>query len=213
MSAETACAEARNKLKKVVEVYTKLSGSKKAAIDGFIRVRDDASKEAKEDFIARMRDKGHIADIEFAHGGARGHADLRDLEIGDGEIRLRCTMDGIARGADAKKVKTEGRSQASHSGGEKSYTGNALLSSIARVAAAPFRIVDEFDVFQDEKTRADTLKSLLRDAQQVLPGAAPDGGGALAQYILLTPHDISSVVKPSEHVKVHRLPDPRPEGR
>ena len=127
----------------------------------------------------------------------------------EGEIRLKCKMDGYARGADLSSVAKDGQSQASFSGGEKSYTGNALLSSIAKVAAAPFRIVDEFDVFQDEITRAKTLRALIADAQVLLPGAAQDGGGMLAQYILLTPHDISSVVVPSEHIKVHRLADPQ----
>ena len=65
------------------------------------------------------------------------------------------------------------------------------------------------DVFQDETTRKTTLQALIDDAQVLLPGSAQDGGGTLAQYILLTPHDISSVVVPGDHIKVHRLADPQ----
>jgi chromosome segregation ATPase len=209
LRAETEAASARKSAEDVAGLLDKLRRAKATSIKQFKSMRDDAARVAKEDFIQRMRDKGHAAQIDFEHGGPKGHKDLRDLGEEEGEIRLKCKMDGYARGADIASVAKDGLSQASFSGGEKSYTGNALLSSIAKVAAAPFRIVDEFDVFQDETTRKKTLQALIDDAQVLLPGSAQDGGGTLAQYILLTPHDISSVVVPGEHIKVHRLADPQ----
>lgn len=101
-----------------------------------------------------------------------------------------------------------GQSVGMLSGGEKSYTSAILLSAIAKVANPPFRLIDEFDVYQDEETRRKTMTMILADAK-----AVPDSDGLRMQYILLTPHDVSSAVPLNEDwLTVHRMKDPRREG-
>lgn len=73
------------------------------------------------------------------------------------------------------------------SGGEKSFASLILLSAIAQVAEPAFRIIDEFDVFQDEATRKLSITFLLEDARR-LAGAETEP----PQFILLTPLDVSA---------------------
>ena len=89
------------------------------------------------------------------------------------------------------------------SGGEKSLTLLVLLSAIAKVSNSPFRIIDEFDVFQDEQTRKMSIKYLLEDAAEL------GDDGTRTQFMLLTPHDLSSMVTDaSKNVKVFKLAKP-----
>lgn len=89
------------------------------------------------------------------------------------------------------------------SGGEKSLTLLVLLSAIARVSKPPFRIIDEFDVFQDEQTRKLSIKYLLADAAEL------GEDGTMTQFVLLTPHDLSAMVSSAtKDVRVFRLAKP-----
>ena len=173
----------------------------------FYQFREDCCASVREEFVTRMRNQGHLAELKFVFGGTRG--ELADLDTDKGEIRIKTLMDGIARGKTPLDLPDEGRSFASASGGEKSWAANSLVASIAKEGTQPFRIIDEFDVFQDEQTRQKTLRMLVADASEGLAGAAAEGGGTKMQYILLTPHDISSaVVAPNKNVTIHRLSKP-----
>lgn len=89
------------------------------------------------------------------------------------------------------------------------------MAAIAGVCSVPFRIIDEFDVFQvcrchcrnvvesppastyfawgvvqDENNRKFSMDTLTELAKE------PDAQGRYAQYMLLTPHDISAAIVP-----------------
>jgi hypothetical protein len=178
---------------------------------------------------------GHRGKVEFLHAEAllkrsNGSADVKQDE---GELRVLVAADmgqrfasqrplrdselaasqaggGAATQAhaahDDQALASMMQDSASLSGGEKSVSTLALLSAIAAMCALPFRAIDEFDVFQDEKNRKRSLERLLRE------GSGYNQDGRYAQYILLTPHDISSAVdlrepKIRDLVKTFKLPD------
>jgi len=90
------------------------------------------------------------------------------------------------------------------SGGERSSCGLILLSAIARVAGNPCRMLDEFDVFQDDKSRKLSMDMLIEDAK-----VASQSTHSLPQYILLTPHEVASAVGANKDIiKIHRLKNP-----
>ena len=66
------------------------------------------------------------------------------------------------------------------SGGEKSVSTLTLLSSIAKYAALPLRAIDEFDVFQDEANRKESIKALYHQSSEA------NEDGRCPQFILLT---------------------------
>jgi hypothetical protein len=158
-------------------------------------------------FKQRMHAKGHAAELEFRHGGGtkgHSHPDASHLQPDEGEIHVHVITDATARGQTALSAKEHGLSAGALSGGEKSITSLILLAAIADAADPPFRIVDEFDVYQDETSRKASMKALQEDA--LVKGA----DGLFRQHILLTPHDVSSAVKlGSEDVKVFKMSDPK----
>jgi chromosome segregation ATPase len=68
-------------------------------------------------------------------------------------------------------------------------TSLILLSAISSVSNPPFRVIDEFDVYQDEGTRKKSLQYIMEDA------ARKGEDGMLTQFVLLTPHDVSQLGK------------------
>jgi len=168
-------------------------------VNGFKALRDECIKDVSLDFTDRMKAKGHMTSIDFKHGGKSGDYEGEENE---GIIEIKTIMDAMQRGEVDKDPRKKGRSAGSYSGGEKSFTGNCLLSSIAKAAKPPFRCVDEFDVYQDETKRRQMLMSLVQDAKE------KDADGYYTQHILLTPHDISASVAPSETLVILRLADP-----
>ena len=127
----------------------------------------------------------------------------------DGELVVRMLPDAAQRhGADAltqadsqddsasassggnKKAEALMQDVRSLSGGEKSTSGLILLAAIARLAPYPFQVMDEFDVFQDEASRRKSMEMLLQFAQMPLHDCRH------RQYIMVTPHDISSSTNP-----------------
>jgi len=184
---------------------------------------------------------GHRGKVEFLHaeGLAKRSSGAGDFTQDEGELRVLVAADMSQRFASQRPLRDSElaasqagggaatqahaahddqalagmmQDSASLSGGEKSVSTLALLSAIAAMCALPFRAIDEFDVFQDEKNRKRSLERLLRE------GAGYNEDGRYAQYILLTPHDISSAVdlrKPEirDLVKTFKLPDAkRAEG-
>jgi hypothetical protein len=152
-----------------------------------------------------MRQKGHEAVVEFRHGGQKGHASLRDtLETDQGEIHVSVITDALSRGLKGLDPRKEGLGVQALSGGEKSSTNVILLAAVSDVADPPFRIVDEFDVYQDETSRKASIKALVDDA------LTPNTDGTLRQHILLTPLDVSSAVKITDpNIRVFKMPDPK----
>lgn len=83
------------------------------------------------------------------------------------------------------------------SGGERSFSTLCFTLSLHEMTEAPFRAMDEFDVFMDAVSRKISLDTLVDFA--LVQGS---------QWILITPHDIS-MVKNGERIKKQQMAAPR----
>uniref|UniRef100_T1J0A2 Structural maintenance of chromosomes protein 6 n=1 Tax=Strigamia maritima TaxID=126957 RepID=T1J0A2_STRMM len=87
------------------------------------------------------------------------------------------------------------------SGGERSFSTISFILAIWDAMEAPFRILDEFDVFMDMVTRRVSLNMLLESAVSK----------TTCQYCFLTPLEIPSHEKEKfdlNRIKVFKMPDP-----
>ncbi|XP_066397226.1 structural maintenance of chromosomes protein 6B-like [Miscanthus floridulus] len=83
------------------------------------------------------------------------------------------------------------------SGGERSFSTLCFTLSLHGMTEAPFRAMDEFDVFMDAVSRKISLDTLVEFA--VEQGS---------QWIFITPHDIS-MVKAGDRIKKQQMAAPR----
>ncbi|RWW85385.1 hypothetical protein BHE74_00005919 [Ensete ventricosum] len=81
--------------------------------------------------------------------------------------------------------------------GERSFSTLCFALALHEMTEAPFRAMDEFDVFMDAVSRKMSLETLVDFA--VTQGS---------QWIFITPHDIS-MVKPGERVRKQQIAAPR----
>ncbi|VAI30771.1 unnamed protein product [Triticum turgidum subsp. durum] len=82
-------------------------------------------------------------------------------------------------------------------GGERSFSTLCFTLALHGMTEAPFRAMDEFDVFMDAVSRKISLDTLVDFA--VAQGS---------QWVFITPHDIS-MVKPGDRVKKQQMAAPR----
>ncbi|KAL3521410.1 hypothetical protein ACH5RR_019559 [Cinchona calisaya] len=83
------------------------------------------------------------------------------------------------------------------SGGERSFSTLCFALALHEMTEAPFRAMDEFDVFMDAVSRKISLDTLVDFA--LVQGS---------QWIFITPHDIS-MVKQDERIKKQQMAAPR----
>ncbi|KAF0912252.1 hypothetical protein E2562_013204 [Oryza meyeriana var. granulata] len=83
------------------------------------------------------------------------------------------------------------------SGGERSFSTLCFTLALHGMTEAPFRAMDEFDVFMDAVSRKISLDTLVDFA--VSQGS---------QWIFITPHDIS-MVQPGDRIKKQQMAAPR----
>lgn len=83
------------------------------------------------------------------------------------------------------------------SGGERSFSTLCFALALHEMTEAPFRAMDEFDVFMDAVSRKISLDAVVDFAL-----------GQGSQWIFITPHDIS-MVKQDERVKKQQMAAPR----
>nr|CAB3456476.1 unnamed protein product [Digitaria exilis] len=83
------------------------------------------------------------------------------------------------------------------SGGERSFSTLCFTLALHGMTEAPFRAMDEFDVFMDAVSRKISLDTLVDFA--VAQGS---------QWIFITPHDIS-MVKAGDRIKKQQMAPPR----
>ncbi|KAG6600185.1 Structural maintenance of chromosomes protein 6B, partial [Cucurbita argyrosperma subsp. sororia] len=83
------------------------------------------------------------------------------------------------------------------SGGERSFSTLCFTLALHEMTEAPFRAMDEFDVFMDAVSRKISLDTLV-------DFALSQG----SQWIFITPHDIG-VVKQGERIKKQQMAAPR----
>jgi len=85
------------------------------------------------------------------------------------------------------------------SGGERSYVTLALLLALGHVIDAPFRVMDEYDVFLDQISRAVTLNQIQDYANA--------RKNRKRQFIIITPHSLENIVTTST-CQIIRMKDP-----
>ncbi|KAK5880148.1 hypothetical protein CesoFtcFv8_023204 [Champsocephalus esox] len=83
------------------------------------------------------------------------------------------------------------------SGGERSFSIVCFVVSLWAITEAPFRCLDEFDVFMDMVNRRISMDMMLKVAS----------GQRYRQFIFLTPQSISSLPQ-SKNIRILRLKDP-----
>nr|AAD54769.1 SMC-like protein [Arabidopsis thaliana]AAD54770.1 SMC-like protein [Arabidopsis thaliana] len=83
------------------------------------------------------------------------------------------------------------------SGGERSFSTLCFALALHEMTEAPFRAMDEFDVFMDAVSRKISLDALVDFAI-----------GEGSQWMFITPHDIS-MVKSHERIKKQQMAAPR----
>ncbi|XP_034065526.1 structural maintenance of chromosomes protein 6-like [Gymnodraco acuticeps] len=83
------------------------------------------------------------------------------------------------------------------SGGERSFSTVCFVVSLWVITEAPFRCLDEFDVFMDMVNRRISMDMMLKVAS----------GQRYRQFIFLTPQSISSLPQ-SKNIRILRLKDP-----
>jgi len=83
------------------------------------------------------------------------------------------------------------------SGGERSFSTLCFALALHEMTEAPFRAMDEFDVFMDAVSRKISLDTLVEFA--LTQGS---------QWIFITPHDIS-MVKQGDRIKKQQMAAPR----
>uniref|UniRef100_A0A7N0REW4 RecF/RecN/SMC N-terminal domain-containing protein n=1 Tax=Kalanchoe fedtschenkoi TaxID=63787 RepID=A0A7N0REW4_KALFE len=83
------------------------------------------------------------------------------------------------------------------SGGERSFSTLCFALALHEMTEAPFRAMDEFDVFMDAVSRKISLDTLVEFAL-----------GQDSQWIFITPHDIS-MVKHDDRIKKQQMAAPR----
>ena len=104
---------------------------------------------------------------------------------------------------DKKDENTKHSDVRNMSGGERSFVTLCLLLAIGSSVEAPFRVMDEYDVFMDQVTRARTLQEIMEQA------LAPQNRDK--QFVIVTPQQLNNVVTKNE-VRINKMPNPKREG-
>ncbi|XP_016139157.1 structural maintenance of chromosomes protein 6-like [Sinocyclocheilus grahami] len=84
------------------------------------------------------------------------------------------------------------------SGGERSFSTVCFVLSLWAIAEAPFRALDEFDVYMDMVNRRISMDMMLKIA----------ASQRYRQFIFLTPQSMSSLPVNNSLIRIHRLNDP-----
>jgi len=86
------------------------------------------------------------------------------------------------------------------SGGEGSFITLCFGLAVAECMETPFRVLDEFDVFMDDRNRRLGLGMLAQVSKAEQTGVLRQ-----MQYILLTPIPIDDAIVAGPHVRRHYL--------
>uniref|UniRef100_A0A8C5HJI8 Structural maintenance of chromosomes protein 6 n=1 Tax=Gouania willdenowi TaxID=441366 RepID=A0A8C5HJI8_GOUWI len=96
-----------------------------------------------------------------------------------------------------KGKKNDSGDMRSLSGGERSFSTVCFVLSLWAITEAPFRCLDEFDVYMDMVNRRISMDMMLRVA----------ASQRFRQFIFLTPQSMSSLPD-SKFIQIHQLKDP-----
>ncbi len=168
----TSAVETHNLLTEQIEKMTVDEGNRKRAYRAHL---DASARRVDMLFTKYLSAKGFSGDIHFEHPTATN-------ELQRGRLHLRVNKDGndLGDGTD-----TKGGDVRQLSGGERSFTTLCLLLALGHVVDAPFRVMDEYDVFLDEMSRKITLDQIVEYALDVKQSSK--------QFIVITPNNLKDI--------------------
>ncbi|KAK9665700.1 hypothetical protein RND81_14G129600 [Saponaria officinalis] len=124
------------------------------------------------------------------HLGKKGISGSIDVKYEEKTLSIQVTMPQDASRTSIQDTR-------GLSGGERSFSTLCFALALHQMTEAPFRAMDEFDVFMDAVSRKISLDTVV--------DFALDQG---SQWIFITPHDIS-MVKHDERVRKQQMAAPR----
>ncbi|KAH9605748.1 hypothetical protein KSS87_010194 [Heliosperma pusillum] len=124
------------------------------------------------------------------HLGKKGISGSIDVKYEEKTLNIQVTMPQDASRTSIQDTR-------GLSGGERSFSTLCFALALHQMTEAPFRAMDEFDVFMDAVSRKISLDT-------VVDFALEQG----SQWIFITPHDIS-MVKQDERVRKQQMAAPR----
>ncbi|XP_074291145.1 structural maintenance of chromosomes protein 6B-like isoform X2 [Silene latifolia] len=124
------------------------------------------------------------------HLGKKGISGSIDVKYEEKTLSIQVTMPQDASRTSIQDTR-------GLSGGERSFSTLCFALALHQMTEAPFRAMDEFDVFMDAVSRKISLDT-------VVDFALEQG----SQWIFITPHDIS-MVKQDERVRKQQMAAPR----
>lgn len=131
-----------------------------------------SARQVGRKFDEYLQAKGFAGTVEFDHANS-------ELNI----IALTDNLDDLTRTTDIRQC----------SGGERSFLTFCLLLALGSVIETPFQLMDEYDVFMDQKTRTRTLLMLKQHAESAEQSRK--------QFIVLTPQSVGTI-QPSRTVSI-----------
>ncbi|KAJ8410183.1 hypothetical protein AAFF_G00201640 [Aldrovandia affinis] len=141
----------------------------------YTELRMYLSVRCKYYFDSMLSQRGYTGKMTFDH---KNEALLISVQPGDGDKAALNDMRSL-------------------SGGERSFSTVCFVLSLWAIAEAPFRCLDEFDVYMDMVNRRISLDMMLKIA----------ASQRFRQFIFLTPQNMSSL-PPNNLTRIHRLNDP-----
>jgi len=143
----------------------------------YLAMRKDIASRTKYYFIVQLHQRNFMGkmNFDFDHG-------TLDILVNPGSEET-----GMGKAKDLKSL----------SGGERSFSTVCFILSLWEAMEAPFRCLDEFDVFMDMVNRRVSMEMMLETADLHKD----------MQFVFLTPQDMRSIRK-LDDVKIFRMPDP-----
>lgn len=176
--------EVTNRLKDLANEIAGFKRAHKAMIDGY--------KKRKEKYICIRDLTAHRAKLCFQQLlSRRGYEGKLKINFENETLLIPVQVDNTEKASVTKNT-------LSLSGGERSFTTVCFIMSLWDAMEAPFRILDEFDVFMDMLNRKIAMTSMLKYAEE-----QPQ-----RQFIFLTPQDMSDLGSSRQNVRIMRLHEP-----
>ena len=169
----------QNRLAWLSDMLHKLSRALSRRQKKIDRIRNHVGVEVSTWFNTYLTKKGYEGQLQFIH------------ETGEQALNISVTLDP-ANSSQASQSDVQ-----TLSGGESSFSTVALMLSFWEVIDTPFRIMDEFDIYQDAAHRKLSIQTLVEFGRTV----------PHRQFIFLSPLDTDDIPK-AHDVIAHRLEPP-----
>lgn len=144
--------------------------------------RKQIAKKSRAHFASNLQKGKHVGTLEFDHKE-------KSLEF---QMDAKAATSGLSQGGGTKEVKAL-------SGGERAFSVLSFVLALADSMAAPFRVMDEFDVCMDSVVRASAVRMLVTEGT----------GQTNRQFIFITDKDLEMVDGTQKNIKLQTMGRPR----